>query len=156
MGSPYEKSAKRNPESGIKAVFQGPSYKKTLQSYLDEVQELATKVDREANFCSQHSILNIEEYVKSIEKAVRELQRPQTVEMDEVNKQDLTARIGDYLVERVVNRMFGHISSSDGINPRITQGILQTFEVFVGNSKSTKNRRPTSTFTSILCRIPVQ
>lgn len=49
-------------------MFQGSAYKKNLQSHLDDVKELAMKIDQEAIVRSQHSVRYIEKHVQRIEQ----------------------------------------------------------------------------------------
>ena len=100
-------------------MFQGSAYKKNLQSHLDDVKDLAMKIDQEAIVRSQHSVRYIEKHVQRIEQEVIKLQScSNTVQVDEAMLQDFMTRIGHLLEEKLVNNTLGHFSSNAAIGPR--------------------------------------
>lgn len=107
------------PEGSVKAMFQGSAYKKNLQNRLDDVKELAMKIDQEAIVRSQHSVRYIEKHVQRIEQEVMKLQScSKSVQVDEATLQDLMTRIGHLLEEKFVNSTLGHFSSNAAIGSR--------------------------------------
>lgn len=61
-------------EGGFKAILQGPAYKKTLQTSLDEVKGLTQDIDRQAIIRSQHRLKDVERHAISIAKQQKELE----------------------------------------------------------------------------------
>lgn len=107
----------------MKAIFQGSNYKKTLQTNLKEVKDLTAMMDLEAGVRSQHSVQYIEEHVHVIEAMLKELHgTKQNIQMDEKMTEIVAARIGDAMVERVVNRMFSLLSSGAGVASKSIRG----------------------------------
>ena len=93
-------------------MFQGSAYKKNLQSHLDEVKELAMKIDQEAIVRSQHSVRYIEKNVERIQQELTKLQLcSRSVQVDETTLQDIVTRIGHLLEEKLVNSTFSQFSS---------------------------------------------
>ena len=80
-------------------------------------------MDLEAGVRSQHSVQYIEEHVHVIEAMLKELHgTKQNIQMDEKMTENVAARIGDAMVERVVNRMFSLLSSSAGVASKSLKG----------------------------------
>ncbi len=114
-----EDHANNEQEGSVKAIFQGSAYKKNLQSHLDDVKELAMKIDQEAIVRSQHSVRYIEKHVQRIEQEVIKLQScSKSVQVDEATLQDFMTRIGQLLEEKLVNNTLGQFSSNAAIGPR--------------------------------------
>lgn len=108
-------------EGGFKAMVQGPAYKKALQSRLDRVKDLTTKIDQEAIVRSQHRLKDVEGHAISISKVLKELQASTRLpNIDEAWKQDVITQIGDYTAERVINSMLSQLSSSSCIDGGMT------------------------------------
>lgn len=100
----------------MKAVFQGADYKKTLQTHLDEVNNLTAIMDREAIVRSQHRLQCIEESCQGIDRRLKELYTTtQNNQMDEKTIETIAARVGDVLVERLANRTLSFLYSSGGV-----------------------------------------
>lgn len=111
-----EKSAHNEPEGSVKAMFQGPAYKKILQSHLEEVKDLAMKIDKEALVRSQHSVRYIEKHVDRIQQEVIKLQScSKSVQVDEATVRDFVTRIGHLLEEKLVNSTLSQLSSNAAI-----------------------------------------
>ena len=111
-------------------MFQGSAYKKNLQIHLDDVKELAMKIDQEALVRSQHSVRYIEKNVERIQQELVKLQScSKSVQVDETTLQDIVTRIGHLLEEKLVNSTFSHFSSIAAIGPRNTNGIVFRFNL---------------------------
>ena len=121
---------KWSSEGSVKAMFQGSAYKKNLQTHLDDVKELATKIDQEALVRSQHSVRYIEKNVERIQQELVKLQScSKSVQVDETTLQDIVTRIGHLLEEKLVNSTFSHFSSIAAIGPRNTNGTVFRFKL---------------------------
>lgn len=105
-------------------MFQGSAYKKDLQTRLDDVRELAMKIDQEAIVRSQHSVRYIEKHVQRIEQELIKLQScSKSVQVDESTLQGFVTQIGHLLEEKLVNSTLGHFSSNAAIGSRNATGI---------------------------------
>ena len=125
-----EDCADNESEGSVKAMFQGSAYKKNLQSHLDDVKDLAMKIDQEAIVRSQHSVRYIEKHVQRIEQEVIKLQScSNTVQVDEAMLQDFMTRIGHLLEEKLVNNTLGHFSSNAAIGPRSVNSTNFSFKL---------------------------
>ena len=108
----------------MKAVFQGSSYKKTLQTHLNKVKELTTMMNQEAGALLHHRVQHIEEYVHNIERMLRELQADKkSIQNDQNMVETIGTSILDVLKELLVNGTFSLLTSSAGIASKSIKGL---------------------------------
>jgi len=97
----------KKAEGGFKAVIQGPTYKKTLQTHLERIKDLTRTIDQEAIVRYQHRLKDNERHLIHISKCIEELKASQD-SISEALRQEVIAQAGDYFVDRVVNSILSH------------------------------------------------
>lgn len=106
-------------EKAWKAVAQGQDYKQNLLDHLDRVRELSERIDQEAAISQQYRMRDLEKLCQN-ESAqinikldeIKELRRDQHFRLSEADKQDLTTRLGGFLI----NTLFSQLSSNTTVN----------------------------------------